>query len=107
MRELSEGIDDRLEVSVDIKVIFFEVVDQPDDWSVVVERSIELTRLGDENPRTPGIRAVAWNSDGADAAASADLRTIGPDDESRIEPAPHEHVTQHGGGRALAVRSSD
>ncbi len=105
--KLSERFDDRIEVVVDVQVIFFDVVDQRDDRAVVVERTIELTRLGDEDPRTAGIGAGARDGGSAGSTTPADLRTVGPDDEAWIKPALHEHVTQHGGGRALAMRSGD
>ena len=106
-RELSERFDDRIEVAVDVKVIFFEVVDEPDDGSVVVEGSIELTRLSDEYPRIAGIGAIAGNGCPAGSAPSTDLRAISPNDEAGIKPAAHEHVAQHRGGRALAMCTGD
>jgi hypothetical protein len=104
--ELVERLHDVLERAVDLEVVLLDVVDEPDGRPVVVEAAVELARLGHQDAGLAALRA-ARDAVGAGAAAAADLRAGGADDEAGVQAARDEHVRQHRGGRALAVRSGD
>ncbi len=57
--ETGERLDDRIQRTVHIEVVFFDVVDQRDSGAMVVKRTIELTGFTDQDARPACHRAIA------------------------------------------------
>lgn len=106
LRELGEGVDDGVQRAVDVEVIFLDVVDEADLRSVPVEGAIELAGFDDEEAGRFA-EHTAGDAVRAGAGAATDLRAVRADDEARVESAGDEHVAEHRGRRALAVRAGD
>ena len=102
-----ERLHDRRQRIVDVKVVLLDVVDESEHRPVVVERAVELTSLGDEDPGPARPWARAGDRGGADSTAASDLRAGGPDDDARVEAALNEDVAEHRRGGALAVCPGD
>ena len=105
--ERRKRLHDRRQRVVDVKVVLLDVVDESEHGPVVVERAVELTSLGDEDPGPARPWARAGDRGGANSAAASDLRAGGPDDDARVEAALNEDVAEHRRGGALAVCPGD
>ena len=103
LRETGECFDDRIQRTVHIEVVFFDVVDQRDGGAMVVKRPVELTGFANQDARPARHGAIAGDMCRARPTSPPELRAGGPDDESRIESRLDEYVTKHGGSGALAV----
>ncbi len=114
LRERRERLHDLVQIGVGVEVVLLDVVDQRDGRMVVQEGSPVLAGLRDQQPGSPGKRAMGHPigadpgvAEAACGVGGAEAATAGADDDAWIESRLDEEVAEQTRGGALPVGAGD